>query len=39
MLLGIFGGWHAWLVLRNRTTFWIHPERDVTAEVTAILNR
>ena len=20
MLLGLFGGWHAWLVLRNRTT-------------------
>jgi hypothetical protein len=26
-------------LLRTRTTFWIHPERDVTAEVVEILNR
>lgn len=26
-------------LLRNRTTLWIHPERDITAEVTEILNR
>lgn len=26
-------------LLRNRTTFWVHPDRDVTAEVSAILNR
>lgn len=26
-------------LLRNRTTFWIHPDRDVTAEVSEILKR
>lgn len=26
-------------LLRTRTTFWVHPERDVTSEVVEILNR
>lgn len=26
-------------LLRSRTTFWIHPDRDVTAEVSEILKR
>lgn len=26
-------------LLRTRTTFWIHPDRDVTAEVVEVLNR
>lgn len=42
MLLALFGGWHVWLVLRNRTTFAPHERRydvGVVANVRQVMGR
>ena len=42
MLLGLFGGWHAWLVLRNRTTLAPNERRydvGLVANVRQVMGR